>query len=71
MSETILTNIEIHQIEQEIEKISNAFNGLDPELCGDAEEIARYNEVLAYYQDLLENSFKKARVFESGLRLVV
>lgn len=71
MTDTLLTNIELHQIEQQIEKISIAFDTLDPEVYEDVEKIARYEEILAHYESLLQSSFKKARIDKSGLRLVV
>lgn len=71
MTDSILTNIELHQIEQQIETISMAFDTLNPEVFDDAEKIARYEEILAYYESLLQSSFKKVRISESGLKLVV
>lgn len=70
MTQAILTNLQLHQIEQEIEKISVLREGLDPEVLEDAYEIARYDEILDHYENLLKYSYKKARVNESGLRLV-
>lgn len=71
MTETILTNIELHQIEQEIDKISTAFDVLDPEVFEDSQKIDRYEEILAHYESLLKGSHKKARISESGLKLVI
>ena len=70
MSERSLSNIQLRQIEQEIDKISAICDDLTPESLEDAEKLARYDEILNYYESLLKNSFKKARIAESGLSLI-
>ena len=66
-----LTNLEMHEIEQEIDRISAAVELLNPDMLEDALTLARYDEILDYYTSLLQTSYKKARIFESNLRLVV
>lgn len=71
MQTEILTNIELHQIEQEIDKISSLADSLNPDVFEDSQKLARFDEILDYYSDLLQTSHKKARIFESNLRLVI
>ena len=61
----------MHEVEQEIDRISAAVELLDPDVFEDSLELARYDEILDYYTNLLQASYKKARIFESNLRLVV
>lgn len=70
MTKVILTNIQLHQIEQKIEKILADCDNMNPEIFEDAEKLTYYNEILTHYESLLKESFKRARISESGLRLV-
>ncbi|KYG65584.1 hypothetical protein AZI86_00445 [Bdellovibrio bacteriovorus] len=70
MTSTILTNFELHQIERKIEEIFAVLDDLDPEVLEHADKLARHHEILDHYESLLKLSYKKARITESGLKLV-
>ena len=70
MKSFILTNIQIHQIEQEIDDISLKCDSLNPDILEDTEVLARYDEILDHYMSLLQSSYKKARIFESNLKII-
>tara|TARA_B110001454_G_scaffold28073_1_gene27446 strand:- start:38305 stop:38520 length:216 start_codon:yes stop_codon:yes gene_type:complete len=70
MQNNILTNLEIHQIDQKIEQISMKCDSLNSEIFEDSQKLARYEEILDFYLGLLNSSLKKARISESNLRLI-
>lgn len=70
MQNNILTNLEIHQIEQKIEQISAKCDSLNSDNFEDSQILARYEEILDFYLNLLSSSLNKARISESNLRLI-
>lgn len=71
MSQSALTNIQHHEIETEMEKISSRLECLNPDFYSDYLEICRLEESLDFYIMTLEKAYSRAKIQESTLRLAV
>jgi len=66
----ILTNAQLEEIEREVDEIIARADVLDPQNPRDAEVLYFDDLKLIQHISVLEQSFKKTRIKESGLRVI-
>jgi hypothetical protein len=66
----LLTRRELSSVERRLEEIDRLLEFLDPSNAIESKRIDLLKYELSYYIEVLEVSHKKARIKESGLRLV-
>jgi hypothetical protein len=67
----ILTKGDLYIMNQATDQILSEYDTLNPDSFDDSQKLDEYDYFLDYCEESLTDSLKKARIRESGLKLVV